>query len=341
MEQWLYRFEELGMEFNDLVGKKCANLGEMSKLGMRVPYGFAISVQGFEAFMNLTGLAGQIRERIEPRREILKKVEVCQEESRVVQHLIESMAMPESMRKEIVDYYRELCTKLGRADLPVAVRSSGIVSMPGQMDTYLNISGEDNVIEYIKKVWSSAYTVRAMMYRIEKNLPVEWAPIGVAVMMLVDAKAAGVILTVLPTTGDTTQVIIEGNWGLGESVVSGEITPDSFTLEKENMQITGRHVCRKQGMVVREASGTVYSKVPEELQEKPCLDDDELLALAEIALAVEKHFGMPQDMEWVIDKNLPFPENIFWVQARPAKFTKADKSKDVDYIINLMVGMFD
>ena len=341
MEQWIYRFEELGTECNDLVGKKCANLGEMCKLGMRVPYGFAISVQGFEEFMNLTGLARLIRERIEPCREMLKKVEVCQDESRAVQGLIESTAMPESMSKEIASHYSELCLKAGKPDLPVAVRSSGIVSMPGQMDTYLNVIGEDSVIEHIKKVWSSAYTVRAMMYRIEKGLPVEWAPIGVAVMMLVDAQAAGVVLTVLPTTGDTTKIVIEGNWGLGESVVSGEITPDSFTIEKDDLQIAARMVTCKQGMVIREASGTKYVPVPAELQSEPCLGDAELVAIAETARAVEKHFGVPQDMEWVVDKNLPFPENIFWVQARPAKFTRADKSKDVDYIINLMVGMFD
>jgi pyruvate, water dikinase len=341
MEQWIYRFEELDMNFNDLVGKKCANLGEMSKLGMRVPYGFAVSVRGFEEFMNLTGLGRRIREHIEPRREMLKKVEVCQDESRAVQSLIESAAMPESMGEEIAKHYRELCLKVGRPDLPVAIRSSGIVSMPGQMDTYLNICGEAAVIEHIKKVWSSAYTVRAMMYRIEKNLPVEWAPIGVAVMMLIDAKSAGVVLTVLPTTGDTSQVVVEGNWGLGESVVSGEITPDSFIVAKENLQIVGRMVTRKEGMVIREAKGTVYVKVPEELQEKPCLDDTELITITKTALDVEKHFGIPQDMEWVVDKNLPYPENIFWVQARPAKYTKADKSKDVDYIINLMAGMFD
>jgi pyruvate,water dikinase len=341
MEQWIYRFEELGADFNDLVGKKCANLGEMTRLGMRVPYGFAVSVRGFEEFMNLTGLASQIRERIEPRREMLKKVEVCQEESRVVQELIETTAMPEAMKQEIANYYSELCLKVERPNLPVAIRSSGIVSMPGQMDSYLNIIGEDAVVEYIKRVWSSAYTVRAMMYRIEKDLPVEWAPIGVAVMMLVDAKSAGVVLTVLPTTGDTSQVVIEGNWGLGESVVSGEITPDSFTVQKDNLQIVSRMVTSKQGMVVREVSGTTYVPVPAELQSKPCLDDAELIAIANTALDVEKHFGVPQDMEWVVDKNLAFPENIFWVQARPAKFTQADKSKDVDYIINLMVGMFD
>jgi len=341
MEQWIYRFEELGADCNDLVGKKCANLGEMSRIGMRVPDGFAISVRGFEEFMNLTGLAPLVRECIEPCLDMSKKVEVCQDESRAVQRLIETAAMPEPMRKEIANHYRELCLKVGLPDVPVAVRSSGVVSMPGHMDTYLNITGADAVIEHIKKVWSSSYTVRAMMYRIEKGLPVEWAPIGVAVMRLVDAKSAGVVLTVLPTTGDTTKVVIEGNWGLGESVVSGEVTPDLFTVEKDDLQIVSRVVTRKQGMVVREVSGTKYVPVPAELQEKPCLDDEELIAIAKTALDVESHFGVPQDMEWVVDKNLPFPENIFWVQARPANYTKADKSKDVDYIINLMVGMFD
>ncbi|MCX5832563.1 MAG: PEP/pyruvate-binding domain-containing protein [Deltaproteobacteria bacterium] len=341
MEQWIYRFEELGADCNDLVGKKCANLGEMSQIGMRVPDGFAISVRGFEEFMNLTGLARLVRERIEPCLDMSKRVEVCQDESRAVQRLIETAAMPEPMGQEIANYYRELCLKVGLPDVPVAVRSSGVVSMPGHMDTYLNITGADAVIEHIKKVWSSSYTVRAMMYRIEKGLPVEWAPIGVAVMRLVDAKSAGVVLTVLPTTGDTTKVVIEGNWGLGESVVSGEVTPDLFTVEKDDLQIVSRVVTRKQGMVVREVSGTKYVQVPEELQEKPCLDDEELIAIAKTALDVESHFGVPQDMEWVVDKNLPFPENIFWVQARPANYTKADKSKDVDYIINLMVGMFD
>lgn len=341
MEQWIYRFEELGADCNDLVGKKCANLGEMSRIGMRVPDGFAVSVRGFEEFMNLTGLARLVRESIEPCLDMPKKVEVCQDESRVVQRLIESAAMPEPMRQEIAKYYNELCLKVGLPDVPVAVRSSGVVSMPGHMDTYLNIAGADAVIEHIKKVWSSSYTVRAMMYRIEKGLPVEWAPIGVAVMRLVDAKSAGVVLTVLPTTGDTTKVVIEGNWGLGESVVSGEVTPDLFTVEKDDLQIVSRAVTRKQGMVVREVSGTTYVQVPDELQEKPCLNDEELVAIAKTALDVERHFGVPQDMEWVVDKNLTFPENIFWVQARPANYTKANKSKDVDYIINLMVGMFD
>ncbi len=340
MEKWIFWFDELGAEANDFVGKKCANLGEMSKLGMRVPYGFAISVKGFEEFMNLTGLSRKVREKIAAAGSALRQVEVCQNVSRAVQGLIESTPLPDVMREELSRHYKLLCDKAGRENIPVAVRSSGVISMPGQMDTYLNVIGEDAVIDHVRKVWSSSYTTRAMTSRLDQGGSVEWAPIGVAVMMLVHAKSAGVVLTVLPTTGDAGKVVIEGNWGLGESVVSGEITPDSFLVEKEDLRISSRKVSKKKGMVKREERGTAYVSVPEELRDKPCLDDNEIIEIARTAINVEKHFGVPQDMEWVVDRYLPFPENIFWVQARPARFTKAEGSKDIDYIIDLMVNIF-
>jgi pyruvate,water dikinase len=340
MEKWIYWFDELGAEASDFVGKKCANLGEMSKLGMRVPYGFAISVKGFEEFMNLTGLSQKVKECIDKDRESLKQIEVCQNVSRTVQSLIESTPMPEIIHKELAAHYNSLCEKAGRTDIPVAVRSSGIISMPGQMDTYLNVIGEDAVVEHIRRVWASSYTTRAITCRLEQDMPVEWSPIGVAVMMLVHAKSAGVVLTVLPTTGDTTKVVIEGNWGLGESVVSGEITPDSFVIEKEDLRITNRSIANKKGMVMRGEHGTAYVPVPDELRDKPCLDDDEILEITRTALRVEKHFGVAQDMEWVVDRYLPFPENIFWVQARQARFSKVESTGDIDYIIDLMVRIF-
>jgi len=340
MGKWIFWFDELGAEANDHVGKKCANLGEMSKLGMHVPYGFAISVEGFERFMNLTGLTEKVRERIDADRDSLKQIDVCQNVSRSIQEMIEATPMPGVMARELAVHYRTLCTKAGRTDIPVAVRSSGVISMPGQMDTYLNVIGEDAVVEHVRKVWASSYTTRAMTCRLEQDRPVEWAPIGIAVMMLVHAKSAGVVLTVLPTSGDTSKVVIEGNWGLGESVVSGEITPDSFVVEKEDLRITNRSVAHKKGMVKRDERGTVYVAVPDELRDVPCLDDDEILEITRTALRVEKHFGVPQDMEWVIDRYLPFPESIFWVQARPARFTKTEVTEDIDYIIDLMVQIF-
>ena len=181
--------------------------------------------------------------------------------------------------------------------------------MPGQMETYLNVQGEHELGEKVIKVWGSAFTARAIAFRLEKGMEMEKAPIGVAVLKMVNAKCAGVCLTVLPTTGDTSKIIVEGNWGLGESVVSGEITPDQFIVDKE----CGEFECvigEKSKMICYAQIGTCVVEVPSEMRSKPCLEEAELQEIVRVAKDVEGHFNMPQDMEWVMDHDLPFPENI-------------------------------
>lgn len=340
MEQWIFWFEELGQEFNDSVGKKCANLGELTKLGLRVPQGFAISVKGFEQFMRLSGADEELKRCVMDAQNTLSRVETRLATGCKAREIVESKVMPTGIDEEIRKHYRELCGRTGRENMAVAVRSSGSVSMPGQMETYLNVVGEDEVVAHVRKVWASSYNAKAISFRLEKGLPLEWAPIGVAVMTLIDARAAGVVLTVLPTTGDTTKVVIEGNWGFGESVVSGEITPDSFTVDKASMEIIERKVVRKTGMVQKGESGILYECMEEDLQNGPCLEDEEIKELAGVAVRVEEHFGMPQDMEWVVDKDLPPGQNIFWLQARSARYVKVEKAEEIDYLIDLMVMIF-
>jgi len=225
-------------------------------------------------------------------------------------------------------------------DVACAVRSSGAVSMPGQMETYLNVKGEEGILDHVKKVWGSAFTTRAIVFRINNNMPISWAPIGVAVIMMIEAKSAGVILTVLPNIGDTERAIVEGNFGLGESVVSGEITPDSFVIHKKEMAIESRSIGQKTKMVIYGDTGTTVCEVPGTLQGAQCVEDREILEIVRIAKQVEDYFGAPQDMEWVVDKRFSFPENIFWVQARGAKFTKKEAGKDQEYVIDLMLQLF-
>ncbi|MGD0232238.1 MAG: PEP/pyruvate-binding domain-containing protein [Syntrophorhabdales bacterium] len=341
MEQSIFWFEELGQEQNELVGKKCANLGELSRLGLRIPYGFALSVKAFEQFMRLTGADLDLKSCVDKAKDDLGRIEECLNTSAKARDILESKSMPADMEREIRGHYRELCHRTGKENLAVAVRSSGAVSMPGQMETYLNIIGEDDVVSHIKKVWSSAYTARAITFRLGQHLPLEWAPIGVAVMALIDAKAAGVVLTVLPTVGDTTKVVIEGNWGLGESVVSGEITPDSFIVDKASLEILDRKIAHKTGMVQSGASGTLYQGLTEDLSDRPCLDDAEIKEIARTAVQVEEHFGLPQDMEWVVDRTLPTGRNVFWVQTRPARYTKVEAGDKIDYLIDLMAALFN
>jgi pyruvate, water dikinase len=339
-EKWIYWLEELGKEHNDLVGKKCANLGEMTKLGMRVPPGFAISVDGYQRFMALTGLAERIEVYFaslgdELRQSFGKQMEA----SRVAQEMIRATPLPSALGDEIERHYEALCDRCGARDVAVAVRSSGAVSMPGQMETYLYVRGSADVKRRVVEVWESAFNTRAIAFRLEKGMPVDRAPIGIAVIKMVHAKSAGVVLTVSPLTGDTDRAVIEGNWGLGESVVSGEITPDHFDVDKATLAIE-KDVHRKVRWVVPTASGTAKADVPAELQDEPCLTDGEIRELVRVALGVEKHFGVPQDMEWVVDQDLPFPENVFWVQARPAKYTPKKKGDETDYLVDQMARLF-
>ena len=338
-DKWIYWFDELRSEHNDLVGKKCANLGEMVHLGMRVPPGFAISVDGYERFMKQTGADDQIREYVNKNRnELENSVEKQIEASRFIRKVIESKKMPGDMQSQLWDHYGQLCRTVGIDDLSVAARSSGAVSMPGQMETFLNVRGKKDLVEKVIKVWGSAFTTRAIVFRLENGLPMEKAPIGVAVLKMVNARCAGVTLTVLPTTGDMSKIVVEGNWGLGESVVSGEITPDSFIVDKETGE-TETTVSKKSKMVVHKASGIKTTAVPQVLQEKACLTQTELDEIVGIAKKVEAHFGMPQDMEWVFDDDISFPENLFWVQTRPAKYTQKTEDDD-EYLAELMTRIF-
>lgn len=339
-DKWIYWLEELNKDDNDLVGKKCANLGEMTKLGMRVPPGFAVTVDGYQRYMDTTGLGDRLKKLFASYGDSLhQNISNMMEISKLAKKMIRETPLPPEMAAEVTENYEKLCKLVGLDDLPVAVRSSGAVSMPGQMETYLNVRGADHVIERLVEVWESTFGTRAIAFRLEKGLPVDRAPIGVAIIKMVNAKSAGVILTVIPTTGDTDHVVIEGNWGLGESVVSGDITPDNFIIHKET-GIVESQIAAKTKQVVSNGKGTAKVDVPVELQNAPCLDESEIKELVAISRNVENYFGCPQDMEWVVDKDMAFPQNVYWVQARPAKYTPKAKDADVDYLIGKMSQLF-
>jgi pyruvate, water dikinase len=337
-DKWIFWFEELGTGDNDRVGKKCANLGEMTRMGLRIPPGFAISVDGYERFMAETGAGEEIRRYVQENQDHLKEVKYQILASQAIRNIIESKEMPPAMREELFRYYDQLKERAQASELSVAVRSSGAVSMPGQMESYLNVRWKESVLQKVIQVWGSAFTTRAIAFRLEKGMAMEKAPIGIAVLKMVEAKSAGVVLTVLPTIGDLSKVIVEGNWGLGESVVSGEINPDQFIVDKGDgtVEIT---VNRKTKMVVYHEGGTISTQVPEEIQEKPCVDPEELKEIVRIAKQVEDHFHMPQDMEWVLDRFQSLPESLYWVQARPAKYAQV-KEKESEYLAELMTRMF-
>lgn len=318
-------FDELGKEDIPLVGGKNANLGEMLKAGIPVPQGFAITAYAYKRFIEETGIAQQIYKIIEET--VTDKNDPKQYEgaSKKIRALIESTSMPDYLAEAIKWAYRELCNRTNLVNVSVAVRSSATAedlpdaSFAGQQETYLNVSGEEKLLERTVKCWSSLFTPRAIFYRTQKGFRHEDVFISVGVQKMVNAKAAGVMFTLNPVTGDKNQIVIEANWGLGESVVSGAVTPDYFIVDKNAMRITERKIAKKTVEYVRnpETGETIHAEVPPERQEIPCLTDEEILKLAELGKKIEEHYGRAQDIEWAIDRDLPFPENVFIVQSRP------------------------
>jgi pyruvate,water dikinase len=321
-DKWIFWFEEIGREHNDLVGKKCANLGEMTKMGMPVPGGFSLSIKAHERFLKETNADQETRQFLSEFGgvETLKQYE---EASKGLRHIIESKEMPDDVREAIISYYDILCERHG-GEVAVSVRSAGTVSHPGQYETYLNVKGKADVLHRIVKVWSSIFNSRTIASLIRKGLPIEDSPlIGVCVVEMVNARCAGVGFTCDPVSGDPSKMTIEGTWGLGESVVSGALNPDKFVVDKSTLNIIERMISDKEIQVVAKGEGTVEEEVPADKRLIPCLSDEEVVAIAEVAKKLELHFGVPQDMEWAISADLPFPDNIFLLQTRPVAGIKA------------------
>ena len=177
-------------------------------------------------------------------------------------------------------------------------------SFAGQQDTYLNVSRE-GLLEAVRKCWSSLFTKRAITYRHEKGFRHRDVLISVAVQAMVQAKAAGVMFTLHPATGDTTKIMIEANWGLGEAVVSGAVTPDTYVVDKSSLEIIEKHVVTKkvEYTLNPKTRKTEHLEVPPERQNIPALTDEEIKKLAQYGIQLEKHYGAPQDIEWAVDQN--------------------------------------
>lgn len=317
-------FEEIRKEDIPKAGGKGANLGEMLNAGIPVPPGFVITAQAYKFFLEKTGIAQRIYQVIKDHVKEVNDPKGYEDASREIRKFIEATPMPKEIKEAIVKQYRELSKRVGLQEAYVAVRSSATAedlpdaSFAGQQETYLNVRGEEELLEKTVQCWSSLFTPRAIFYRQQKGFPHEKVLISVVVQKMVNSKAAGVMFTIHPVTGDPSKIVIEGNWGLGESVVSGSVTPDRFIVDKNTLEVVEQEIAEKTIEYIRDpvTGKTIHAEVPPERRRQPCINQDEIKRLAELAIKIEKHYGRPQDIEWAIDRDLPFPENVFIVQSR-------------------------
>jgi pyruvate, water dikinase len=313
MGSYVLWFDQFEKDHAPLVGGKNASLGEMTLAGLPVPPGFAVTIDAYQQIWGAPGLAQGINE-------LLASIDhdahgANQKTSNEIRARIEAVPVPDEVASEIRAAYATLCNHCGVDDVPVAVRSSATAedlpdaSFAGQQDTFLWIRGADEVVDHVRKCWSSLFTDRAIAYRHMKGYLHQSISMSVGVQKMVDPVVAGVAFTLNPTNGDRSQVAIDASWGLGEAVVSGEVTPD---------KVIHRAVSCKTVEYRLTETGTVECcPVDEARQSVPCISDDELVAVAILARRAEKHYGRPQDVEWAIDRHLPKDQNVVMLQSRP------------------------
>jgi len=345
MSKWSCWFEELGKEHNNLVGGKCANLGEMMKIGVRIPTGFAITTEAYDNFLEETGADREMKDYLLKFREGPRNFSEFEEVSKAIEDIIVSKEIPKAIQESIWMEYEALCQETGVSDLPVAVRSSGIAedmptaSFAGQYESYLNVRGKDDLLEKVRLCWASAFTARGINYRVQKKLGLLGGSVSVGVQKMVNSRASGVGFTIHPVTGNDTRIILEGNWGLGESVVQGVVTPDTFVIDKKTVKLEEQEISTKLRQYSFSHRGTAEVDVPLEKQNVACISTEEAEQIAEFTKMVESHYGVPVDIEWAVDADLSFPERVFLVQARQVTVV-VKKKNATDQILDMMVARF-
>ena len=319
-QRFIIPFDQAKDEDHPRMGGKCASLSRMIGFGVAVPPGFAVATDAYALHLASHGLS----EAIEKILSSLDVHDVVDEEAKsvAIRRLVSSQPMAPEVESAIRNAYASMSPS---GDLPVAVRSSATAedmpdaSFAGQQDTYLWVVGADDVVAKVRDCWASLFTARAMSYREDKHLGQIEVLMSVAVQKMVDARSAGVAMTLDPITGDRTKIVIDSAFGLGEPVVSGEVTPDNFVVEKVMMQIAKRRIVEKDHELVadREARRTVDRVIEPERRTLSSLSDEEILAVAALAKRLEKAMGCPQDVEWAIDRDLPDRANLVALQSRP------------------------
>lgn len=298
------------------VGGKGANLGEMLAVNLPVPQAFIVTAEAFDHFVTTVGIKDEIIR-------ILSDVKVDNEKSlsgasKSVREVVRSAKIPWNLEVDIVGAYKKLSAMAGDSETFVAVRSSATAedlpeaSFAGQQETFLNVHSKEDLLEKVRECWSSLYTPRAIFYREKQGFAHEDVKLAVVVQRMVHSEISGVMFSSDPSTG-APEVLIEAGYGLGESIVGGEITPDTYKVAQDSYKIIGKKISKQTWMYTKNTDGDTFKEdIIPELQERQKITDEQIVTVAKIGVDIEKHYNGPMDIEWCIENN-----EVYIVQARP------------------------
>lgn len=307
-----------------VAGSKMGRLTELHLAGATVPDSFSVTTEAYRAHVVASGLDTFATEVIDALGADPGPAEVDSASARIREEF-ESRPISEELADEIRAAYQELCLRCVEVNVPVAVRSSatgedsGDASFAGIFDTYLGISGEVRVLDAVRRCWASLFTGRALDYRLRRGISHLDMPMAVGVVKLVHARCSGVAFSAHPVTGKRDRIVIEGNWGWGEAVVQGLVTPDHIEVGKSDNRVLSYDVAHKTIVSAFDYStgAVVETDMPENLADRPIVDDEEIRAIARSVRRIEEHYGYAVDVEWVLDRHRRPDEAVSIVQARP------------------------
>jgi len=306
----LRNFKELNKSDVGLAGGKGASLGEMTQAGIPVPPGFVILSASFEKFIEETGLAADIDAILDSVNH--EEIHTVENASEKIRALILAATMPKDIAREITSSFKKLGAKYVAVRSSATAEDSASAAWAGQLDSFLNTS-QSKVLENVKRCWASLFTPRAIFYRFEKDLHKQKISVAVVVQKMVESEISGIAFSVHPVTQDRNQLIIEASYGLGEAIVSGQVTPDSYVVEKTPRRIIERMVQAKtRGLYRSPKAENEWKEIPASKAEQQALSDKQVLELSELILRIEEHYGFPCDIEWALEK-----EKFYIVQSRP------------------------
>ncbi|HYV33938.1 MAG TPA: PEP/pyruvate-binding domain-containing protein [Candidatus Limnocylindria bacterium] len=302
-------FKQLSNKDVAIAGGKGASLGEMTQAGMVVPPGFVVLAGAFDRFLEETEIDADIEAILKKaNHKDINSVDKASEEIRV---LIMEEKMPDDLQKAVLAEYKKLKAAFVAVRSSATAEDSKAASWAGELETYLNVR-EKQLINSIIKCWASLFTPRAIFYRVEKKMHKQKVSVAVVVQKMVQSQVSGICFTVHPVTKDRNQMVIEAGFGLGEAIVGGLVTPDTYVVHKNDFSILDITTSTQNFAIIKSAKGNTHKKLSEKEGSKQKLTGKQIVEFAKLAKNIEKHYKTPQDIEWALEKN-----KFYILQSRP------------------------
>ncbi|MBU0457010.1 MAG: PEP/pyruvate-binding domain-containing protein [Nanoarchaeota archaeon] len=308
-ETLIKNFTQISKSDTEIAGGKGASLGEMTQAGIPVPDGFVILSNAFDLFLEETDLNFEIDAVLDSVN--IKKVHTVENASEKIQAMLLAKEMPENIKTEILKFYKSLDCKFIAVRSSATSEDSASAAWAGQLDSFLNTT-KDTLLENVKRCWASLFTPRAIFYRFEKKLNKDKISVAVVVQKMVNSEESGIAFSVHPVTQDENQIIIEAGFGLGEAIVSGSITPDSYVVDKQEFALLDINVNEQTKALYKKSKGGNEWKELGEKGKKQVLTEKEIIELSKLIVKIENHYGFPCDIEWAKEKG-----RFYIVQSRP------------------------